>query len=187
VFSGITAVSGIPTRSVGGASQSSDQQAFIDAGVPGVQLFTAATADYHQPTDTADRVDAPGLARVAVVASEAIGYLASTEQRPTATGKGVGAGGQAGTSERRRVTLGAVPDFGYQGTGVRVDGIVEGSPAVAAGLAKGDIIVGLGGQPVADLNGFTAILRGYAPGDRITVRVRRGAAELEREATLAAR
>ena len=130
---------------------------------------------------------APGLARVAVVASEAIGYLATTDKPPAATGKGVGAGGQVGVSERRRVTLGAVPDFGYQGPGVRVDGVVEGSPAVAAGLAKGDVIVGLGGKPVADLNEFTAILRGYAPGDRITVRIRRGDAELEREATLAAR
>jgi hypothetical protein len=187
VFSGITAVTGIPTRSIGGASQSSDQQAFIDVGVPGVQLFAAATGDYHQPTDTPDKIDGAGLARVAVVASEAIGYLASTERRPTATGKGVGAGGQVGVSERRRVTLGAVPDFAWQGSGVRVDSVVDGSPAVAAGIQKGDIIVGLGGEPVADLNAFTVVLRRYAPGDRVAVTVRRGEAEFEREATLVAR
>src|SRR5690606_2406402 len=39
VFSGITAITGIPTRSVVGASVSSDQQAFIDQGIPGVQVF----------------------------------------------------------------------------------------------------------------------------------------------------
>lgn len=187
VFSGITAVTGVPTRSIPGASQSSDQQAFIDVGVPGVQLFTAATANYHQPTDTADTIDAAGLAKVAVVATEAVSYLASTDKRPTATGKGVGAGGEVGRSERRRVTLGAVPEFGYAGPGIRVDGVVEGSPAARAGIQKGDVIIALGGQPVPDLNGFTALLRNYQAGDRTVVRWKRGDAEQEREVELAPR
>jgi membrane-associated protease RseP (regulator of RpoE activity) len=187
VFSGITAVTGVPTRSIAGASQSSDQQAFIDVGVPGVQLFTAATGNYHQPTDTADTVDAAGLAKVAVVATEAVSYLASTDKRPTATGKGVGAGGEVGRSERRRVTLGAVPEFGYAGPGIRVDGVVEGSPAAQAGIQKGDVIIALGGQPVPDLNGFTALLRNYQAGDRTVVRWKRGDAEQEREVELAPR
>jgi hypothetical protein len=187
VFSGITAVTGVPTRSIPGASQSSDQQAFIDVGVPGVQLFTAATGNYHQPTDTPDTIDAAGLAKVAIVAAEAVSYLASTDKRPAATGKGVGAGGEVGRSERRRVTLGAVPEFGYTGPGVRVDSVVDETPAAKAGIQKGDVIIALGGKPVADLNGFTALLRNYGPGDRTVVRWRRGDVEEEREVELAAR
>jgi S1-C subfamily serine protease len=116
-----------------------------------------------------------------------VSYLASTDKRPTATGKGVGAGGEVGRSERRRVTLGAVPEFGYAGPGIRVDGVVEGSPAAQAGIQKGDVIIALGGQPVPDLNGFTALLRNYQAGDRTVVRWKRGDAEQEREVELAPR
>ena len=72
-------------KSIPGASESSDQRAFIEAGVPGVQLFAGAGFDYHRPSDTADKVDGAGMVRVATVATEAISYLASTDKRLSAT------------------------------------------------------------------------------------------------------
>ena len=52
VFRGVTAVTGIPSKSIAGAAGSSDQQSFIDRGVPGVQIFTGAHLDYHRASDT---------------------------------------------------------------------------------------------------------------------------------------
>jgi len=189
VFSGITAVTGVPTRSVTGASVSSDQQAFIDAGIPGVQLFGRATLDYHRPSDTPDKVDAEGMARVATVAAEAIGYLASTEKRLTVTGAGAGSGvaPPAASGDRRKVSLGAVPDFAFSGPGMRLDGVVPGSPAEKAGMQAGDVLMTLDGEPVAGLSGFNELLRRHQPGDRVKLEWTRDGVARSAEAELAAR
>ncbi|WKZ12419.1 MAG: M20/M25/M40 family metallo-hydrolase [Gammaproteobacteria bacterium] len=189
VFTGITAVTGVPTRSIPGASESSDQQAFIEAGVPGVQLFTSATLDYHQPSDTADKVDGAGLTRVAAVASEALGYLASTEKRLTPMGRAAGeapapAPGSSGT---RRVSLGAIPDFAFQGPGMRLDGVVPGSPADKAGMKKGDVLTHLAGDEVNGLGGFNELLKKHQPGDRVELRWTRDGAQQNANADLVAR
>ena len=189
VFSGITAVTGVPTKSVVGASVSSDQQAFIDAGIPGVQLFARATLDYHRPSDTADKVDAEGMAKVAAVVAEAVGYLASTEKRLTVTGSGVGSGvpPPAASGDRRKVSLGAIPDFAFQGPGLRLDGVVPGSPAAKAGMKPGDILLSLGGDAVTGLAGFNEVLRKHQPGDRVKLEWTRDGTPASAEAELTTR
>ena len=57
--------------------ESSDQVSFTEKGVPAVQIFTAAHADYHRPSDTADKIDVAGLVKVATFVKEGIVYLAS--------------------------------------------------------------------------------------------------------------
>ena len=175
VFSGITAVTGVATKSIPGASESSDQRAFIEAGVPGVQLFSGASFDYHRPTDTPDKVDGPGMVRVATVATEAIGYLASTGKRLSVTAATPLTGtGPAPGVRTRRVSVGAVPDFAYQGPGLRLDGVVPDSPADKAGMQAGDILVQLDGKAVNGLGGFNELLKQLEPGQKVELRWTRG-------------
>jgi len=73
----------------------SDQVSFLDAGVPAVQLFSGPHLDYHRPTDTADRIDADGLVKVAGRGPGAVEYLASRAEpltRPGADVVSVGGG-----------------------------------------------------------------------------------------------
>jgi len=171
VFSGITAVTGVQTRMIPGAAESSDQKSFIDAGVPGVQIFTSATLDYHRPSDTPDKVDGPGLVRVATVATEAISYLASTDKRLSVTGVSSSTGSApAQGSGTRRVSVGAIPDFAFQGPGLRLDGVVPGSPADKAGMKAGDILTHLGDEEVNGLGGFNDLLKKHKPGDKVQLR-----------------
>ena len=175
VFSGITAVTGVPTRSIPGASESSDQRAFIEAGVPGVQLFSGATFDYHRPSDTPDKVDGTGMVRVATVATEAIGYLASTEKRLSVSAATPVTGpGPAPGARTRRVSVGAVPDFAFQGPGLRLDGVVPDSPADKAGMQAGDVLVQLDGKEVSGLGGFNELLKQLEPGQKVELRWTRG-------------
>ncbi|MEO8225415.1 MAG: M20/M25/M40 family metallo-hydrolase, partial [Gammaproteobacteria bacterium] len=188
VFSGITAVTGIPTRSIPGASESSDQRSFMEAGVPGVQIFSGASFDYHRPTDTADKVDGPGMVRVATVATEAIGYLASTDKRlsVTAVVPTTGTGPAPGTATRR-VSVGAVPDFAFEGPGLRLDGVVPGSPAEKAGMQAGDILTHLGGKDVSNLGGFNELLKKLEPGDQVELRWTRAGKASKATVTLVTR
>ena len=60
--------------------------------------------------------------------------------------------------------------------GVLVLDVVEGSPAAAADLGPGDVVVALGESPVASVAEFLGALRGLEPGQRVTlVRLRQGA------------
>jgi hypothetical protein len=171
VFSGITAVTGVPTKSIPGASESSDQRSFIEAGIPGVQLFAGAGFDYHRPTDTADKVDGAGMVRVATVATEAINYLASTDKRLSAVAATPLTGtGPAPNTQTRRVSVGAVPDFAYQGPGLRLDGVVPGSPADKSGMKAGDILTHVNGKEVSNLGGFNEILKTLEPGQKVELR-----------------
>ena len=187
VFRGITAVTGIPTRSIPGAAESSDQKAFIDAGVPGVQIFSGAGLDYHRPSDTPDKVDGAGMVKVATVAAEAIDYLASTEKRLSVSATTGGASAPPAGSGSRRVSVGAIPDFAFQGPGLRLEGVVPGSPADKAGMQAGDILTHLAGDAVNGLGGFNELLKKLEPGDKVELRWTRAGVEQKATVTVVAR
>ncbi|MEZ5563306.1 MAG: M20/M25/M40 family metallo-hydrolase [Gammaproteobacteria bacterium] len=187
VFRGITAVTGVQTRNIPGAAESSDQKAFIDAGVPGVQIFSGAGLDYHRPTDTPDKVDGAGMVKVATVANEAIDYLASTEKRLSVSGAPAGAAAPPAGSGSRRVSVGAIPDFAFQGPGLRIEGVVPGSPADKAGMQAGDILTHMAGDAVNGLGGFNELLKKLEPGDQVELRWTRGGVEQKASVTVVAR
>jgi aminopeptidase N len=192
VFRGVGFTTGIPTKSVPGAAASSDQHSFIKAGVPGVQVFTSAHLDYHRPSDTADKVDGDGMVRVATVVKEAATYLAERPEPLTVTGEGADTGTAEQTQasaggNRRRVSFGTVPDFAFQGPGVRVQSVVPGSPAAQAGIPGGDVITAIDGEPIADLGAFSEVLKQFEPGDRVTASALREGATMEVEMELSAR
>jgi S1-C subfamily serine protease len=159
----------------------------IEAGVPGVQLFAGPNADYHRPTDTADRVDGKGMAVVADAARETVAYLAERTEPLTVTISGAAAAASPAGGEPRRASLGTMPDFAFAGPGVRVAEVVPGSPAEAAGVRAGDVLVALDGKPIADLRGYSAALKARQPGDTVELTVRRDGEEKVLTATLGER
>lgn len=69
--------------------------------------------------------------------------------------------------------------------GAVVEQVQPASPAAAAGLRPGDVIVGVDGKPVTGPNGLVDVVVSDRPGDKITLGVRRGSARLTLTATLA--
>jgi S1-C subfamily serine protease len=63
-----------------------------------------------------------------------------------------------------------VPDFAFQGPGLRLDGVVPGSPAEQAGMQAGDVLTHLGGEEVSGLGSFNELLKKRQPGDRVELR-----------------
>jgi S1-C subfamily serine protease len=95
-------------------------------------------------------------------------YLASRAEPLSSTLK-PGAPAQPSSKSERKVSLGTVPDFAYKGKGFRLSGVAPGTPAEAAGLMEGDVIVAINGREITGLQGFTDMLKSLSPGDRISV------------------
>lgn len=69
-------------------------------------------------------------------------------------------------------------------SGVVVLAVASGGPADQAGMAPGDIITAVDGARVETTEDLLAVLRGYAPGDEVTVTYVRNGAEQEASVTL---
>lgn len=151
----------------------SDQMSFVQRGVPAVQLFTGAHADYHRPSDTPDKIDIEGLEKIVGFTTELLLYLAGRDEPLTflppgaekATAQAPAGGGGGG----RRVSFGSIPDFNHTGKGVLLSGVIPGSPAEKAGLRQGDVIVEFAGVAVDDLRGYSDVLKTLNPGDEAEV------------------
>ncbi len=176
VFRGAGFVTGIPVNAVQDDFGSSDQAAFIQAGVPAIQLFASAHEDYHAPGDTVDKIDSAGLVKVAAILKEATEYLANRIEPLTVTLSSQNAQTEpieAKIKEKRTASLGTVPDFSYQGEGVRVDNVIPGSPAQQVQLQPGDILIQLAGQPISDLASYANILRTLKAEEKTELQYRR--------------
>ena len=188
IWMGVGYTTGTPVTVVAEPLDASDQGAFLERGVPAVQLFTGPTPDYHRPSDTPDKIDAAGMATVAEAAHEAIAYLADRVEPLTVTIAGRKREAPARPGGRsRRVSLGTMPDFAYRGPGVRVQAVLPGSPAEKAGIRAGDVITAVDGEPLAGLRGLSKVLKAHRPGDRIVLTVTRDGTPLNVHAVLAER
>jgi S1-C subfamily serine protease len=85
------------------------------------------------------------------------------------------------------VSLGTIPDFGHPGPGVKLSGVTPGSPAEKAGLREGDVILQVNGADVADLAGFSAILKALEPGQTVKVIAERAGLKLAVDVTATVR
>jgi hypothetical protein len=185
---GVGFTTGVESTCVPEDPEASDQASFLEVGIPAIQLFSGAHPDYHRPTDTIDKVDADGMAKVATWLRETATYLADRKE-PLTPGKASAKKPERPSGPRtgRRVSLGTVPSFSHRGPGVKVDDVLAGSPADKAGIRAGDLVIAVDGEEVKDLRAYSQILKKHAPGDVIRVRVKRGEEEVEVEATLVAR
>jgi hypothetical protein len=189
IFRGASYVTGVDSRNIPESAEASDQMSFIEKGIPGVQIFTQAHGDYHRPGDTADKVDGAGLVKVATLAKEAVVYLGGREEPLTVKIEGQSAGpptgpSAGGPSGGRRVRFGTVPDFAFQGPGVRVSEVSEGSPAEKAGFMAGDTLLSIDGQEVTDLRTYSQILRTLEPGQTVEAGVMREGEEVVLQVTV---
>jgi hypothetical protein len=162
----------------------SDHSSFYSKQVPVLFFFTGAHEDYHKPTDTADRINYEGEARVLEFVREIVYDLQDAEKRPTfAVAKSDGATRRTGFN----VSLGTIPSYADSTDGLKLDGVREGSPAAAAGLAAGDVIVKLAGRDVRNVYDYTQALSEMKAGQEYEVELMRGGQRLQLKIVPAAR
>jgi hypothetical protein len=150
----------------------SDQTSFYAKRVPVLFFFTGAHADYHRPSDTADKIDPDGLAAVARLAMRAVESAAEAPSRlrVVEASPPPGQGGGGGDGRGYGAYLGTIPDFGERSEpGVLLTGVRAGSPAAKAGVGAGDVVLQVGGRKIRTLEDLAYALRFYRPGDAVEV------------------
>jgi hypothetical protein len=179
IFMGTDYTTGIKTEVIQQELDASDQVAFIEKGIPAVQLFTGATENYHRPTDTQDKIDGKGLVKVATVAKEVVLYLADRDTPLTFTGKSLESVSTVSTEPktRREASTGSIPDFSYTGEGVKISSVMEGSAGEKAGLKAGDIITALNDNELKDLKAYSNTLKMHHPGEVVKLKIVRDGKE----------
>ena len=172
-------VGNLKTKTTQSGIGPSDHTSFYLQGVPAIHFFTGTHADYHKPSDDEEKINYEGMLRVTrYIESLIMGLNASGKLEFTKTE-------DVNTEDapRFKVTLGLVPDYMFDGKGMRIDGITDGKPAANAGLKVGDIVVKLGDLEVNDMMGYMKALAAFEKGATAPIVVLRDGKEHRTEVT----
>jgi hypothetical protein len=156
----------------------SDQTSFYLKNLPVLHFFTGQHKDYHKPSDDANKINYPGEKQVL---QYIVKLIEETEAMPKLTFTKTKA--PQSNSSSFKATMGVMPDYAFEGKGMRIDGVTDGKPAAKAGLKQGDIVVGLGDDIVTDVMSYMKVLSKFKKGDTTKVKVLRGKEELEMSIT----
>jgi len=155
-----------------GGYASSDHTSFVAKKIPVLFFFSGLHSDYHKPSDTWDKINAPSAARLLDMVGSVVLQLASAQDAPAfqvvAEDKPAGGGGSG-----YGAYFGSIPDFGQTENGVKFSDVKPNSPAAKAGLKAGDVLVQFGDKPIKNLYDFTDALRRSKAGDVVEVKVLR--------------
>ena len=152
----------------------SDHTSFYNADIPVLHFFTGQHEDYHKPTDDFDKLNYEGMRTISNYIFEIISDLNDNGKLPFRKTKN-----ESELVPRFKVGLGVIPDYLFDGKGMRIDGISEDKPAQKAGLQKGDIVIKLGDMDVTDMNSYMLALSKFEKGNATKVVVKRGDKEVE--------
>ena len=151
----------------------SDHTSFYLADIPVLHFFTGQHSDYHKPGDDSEKLNYEGMEIISTYIFNIISDLNDNGKLAFRKTK----------SEREQVRfkvgLGVIPDYMFDGKGMRVDGVSEDKPAIKAGIKKGDIVIQLGDKKVTDMMSYMKALSVFKAGDKTTVIVTRNGKEVK--------
>ena len=159
----------VPVKTDSSGMGPSDHTSFYLKNIPVLHFFTGSHSDYHKPSDDWDKINYEGEAKVLaliiqVIQSSDDGFklaFLTTKNKTT------------GSSRAFKVTLGIMPSYTSQETGLKVDGVSEGKPAQKAGILTGDLITQIGEYTIKDIQAYMEALGKFEKGQTVPVTVKR--------------
>ncbi|MCB0445752.1 MAG: M28 family peptidase, partial [Gelidibacter sp.] len=152
----------------------SDHTSFYLNDIPVLHFFTGQHEDYHKPSDDADKLNYEGMEAIANYIFDVISDLNNAGKLSFRKTKN-----ESDDAPSFKVTLGVIPDYMFDGKGMRIDGVSEDKPAQKAGLLKGDIVIKLGDSAVTDIYAYMRALSVFEKGDSTKVVVDRNGKHVE--------
>jgi hypothetical protein len=152
----------------------SDHTSFYLKSIPVLHFFTGSHADYHKPSDDADKINYDGEVSVLKLIVDVINANEAEPKLAFLTTKSKSMGG----SRSFKVTMGVMPSYSSSEEGLKVDGVSEGKPAQKAGILTGDVIKQIGDLTIKDIQTYMDALGKFEKGQTVPVKVKRGDQEL---------
>ncbi|TXD54179.1 MULTISPECIES: M28 family peptidase [unclassified Polaribacter] len=153
----------------------SDHTSFYLANIPVLHFFTGQHEDYHKPGDDSEKLNYTGMYLISDYIFNIISDLDNNGKLAFRKTKN-----ESEEAPRFKVGLGVIPDYLFDGKGMRIDGISEEKPAQKAGLQKGDIVIQLGDSLVTNMMSYMRALSVFEEGNTTKVVVKRGNEEVEK-------
>jgi len=155
-----------------------DHTSFYLENLPVLQFFTGQHADYHRPTDDAHLINYAGIIDITDYILEIIQFVEPRGKLTFSKTKD-----ESTVTPDFKVTLGVIPDYLFDGKGMRLDGVKEGRPADNAKLVKGDIILKMGAMEIVDMMSYMQALGKHEKGQTIDIVIRRDGKKLTKSLT----
>ena len=146
----------------------SDHTSFYLIDIPVLHFFTGQHEDYHKPGDDSEKLNYDGMNLISDYIFDIITDLDDNGELAFRKTKN-----ESEETPRFKVGLGVVPDYLFDGKGMRIDGTREETPAFAAGLQKGDIVIKLGDSNVTDMMSYMRALSVFEKGDEAAISIKR--------------
>ena len=146
----------------------SDHSSFYLKNIPVLHFFTGQHGDYHKPEDDYEKLNYYGIVKIVNFVEDWIEDLNKKGKINFQKTKS-----EQSAKMRFPVTLGIMPDYVFDGEGLRIDGITEGKPAHKAGIKAGDILVNLDGKMITNIQDYMKILSSLKKGQKTEGAVKR--------------
>ena len=146
----------------------SDHTSFYLQDIPSIHFFTGQHEDYHKPSDDVEKINFKGMYIIHEYVKNIIKKSTTIEEfsfQETASDSTV--------TPKFNVTLGVMPDYLFDGKGMRIDGVSKGKTAEKFGVIKGDIVVKMGDIDVIDMMSYMQALSKFNKGDSTRVQLNR--------------
>jgi hypothetical protein len=156
----------------------SDHTSFYLNDIPVLHFFTGQHEDYHRPSDDFDKLNYAGMELISNYIFDIITDLDDNGKMAFRKTKN-----ESDDAPRFKVTLGVVPDYMFDGKGMRIDGVSEDKPAQKAGIQKGDIVIQLGDHEIKDMMGYMKALSNFKKGMTTKAKILRNKKTIEVEVT----
>jgi hypothetical protein len=153
----------------------SDHTSFYNKQIPALHFFTGTHLDYHKPSDDADKINYQGTEVVLNIIAGLIEKLPADKKLTFLKTRNPSMGG----APSFKVTLGIMPSYGHSEDGMKVEAVLDGKPAMKAGMKDADVILSIGEFQVKEIQTYMEALSKFKKGDKTTIKVRRGSEVLE--------
>ena len=156
----------------------SDHYNFYKKDVPSLFFFTGIHKDYHTPRDEANLVNYEGLKLISDLAEKVIDNAANRDDRFEFRELPKLEEESERTPARMKVSLGIMPDYAHQGSGLKIDSVIDKRPAKNSGMKDGDVVIKIQDTMIDDIYKYMEILSKIEPGTKVQATILRNNEEL---------
>jgi len=155
----------------------SDHYNFYKKDIPVLFFFTGIHQDYHTATDDEDKINYNGMIEISKVVEPIVAEFANTEERLIFE-KMEDEQKTMQSPSKMKVTLGVMPDYAYDGKGVKADNVIDNRPGKISGMLDGDIVIKIQDMDIVDIYKYMEALSNIEPGDKVQITVSRDEEEV---------